>query len=130
MGAGAATDGNDQPYVAGITRDSPGFPTTPGAYDTTPDGGDGFLMKLDPALSRLTYSTFLGGGLPGGTFGGHSLEVDGRGRAHVTGRPDSTSVFVKRFDPTGSQLTYSTVLGGGEFATSGGIAWTRSGTHT
>jgi hypothetical protein len=122
VGSGVATDGDQQPYVAGITRDSPAFPTTPGAYDTTPDGGDGFLTKLDPALSQLSYSTFLGGGSPGGTYGGHSLEVDGRGRAHVTGRPDSTSVFVKRFDPTGSQLTYATVLGGSGLATSGGIA--------
>jgi beta-propeller repeat-containing protein len=121
VGTGAATDAADQPYVAGITRDSPAFPTTPDAYDTTPDGGDGFLTKLDPALSHLTYSTFLGGGSPGGTFGGHSLEVDGRGRAHVTGSGGS-GVFVKRFDPTGSQLTYSTDLGGPLLETSAGIA--------
>jgi hypothetical protein len=121
VGAGMATDGDQQPYVAGITRDSPAFPTTPGAYDTTPDGGDGFLTKLDPALSYISYSTFLGGGSPGGTFGGHSLEVDGRGRAHVTGTGGS-GVFVKRFDPTGSQLTYSTDLGGSSLETSAGIA--------
>jgi hypothetical protein len=121
VGTGAATDRESQPYVAGITRDSPAFPTTPGAYDTTADGGDGFLTKLDPALSSLTYSTFLGGGNPGGTFGGHSTEVDSRGRAHVTGG-GGIGVFVKRFDPTGSQLTYSADLGGSELEVSGGIA--------
>lgn len=121
VGAGVATDGDQQPYVAGITRDSPAFPTTPGAYDTTPDGGDGFLTKLDPELSHLTYSTFLGGGSPGGTFGGHSIEVDRDGRAHVTGTGGS-GVFVKRFDPTGSQITDATELGGAALETSGGIA--------
>ena len=121
VGSGAATDAADQPYVAGITRDSPAFPTTPGAYDTTPDGQDGFLAKLDPALSHLTYSTFLGGNRPGGTFGGHSLEVDARGRAHVTGTGGS-GIFVNRFDPTGSQLTYSADLGGDSLETSAGIA--------
>jgi Beta-propeller repeat len=121
VGAGVATDADQQPYVAGVTRDSPGFPTTPGAYDTTPDGGDGFLAKLDTDLSRLTYSTFLGGGNPGGTFGGHSVEVDRGGRAHVTGTGGS-GVFVKRFDPSGSQVTYATELGGSALETSGGIA--------
>lgn len=108
--------------MAGSTHESPNFPATPGAYDTTPDGGDGFVAKLDPNLSSLTYSTFLGGsGFPGGTFGGHSLEVDQRGGAYVTGTGGG-DLFVKRFDPTGSQVTYSTVLGGSARETSAGIA--------
>jgi hypothetical protein len=60
--------------------------------------------------------------------------VDAAGRAHVTGTtgsPDfpvtesgssADGVFVTRFDPAGSQITYSTVLGGTLLETSGGIA--------
>jgi hypothetical protein len=142
VGTGVATNGRD-PYLAGITRDSPSFPTTPGAYDTTPNGGgDAFVMKLDPTLSRFAYSTLLGGAggdSPGGTFGGHSLEVQ-RDRAHVTGQtgssdfpatpgstPSADGVFVTRFDPTGSQVTYSTVIGGSSLETSAGIALAAGG---
>src|SRR5262245_27569747 len=48
-------------YLAGETS-SPTFPTTPGAFDTTYNGGDeGFFTKLDPTGSTLVYSSFLGG---------------------------------------------------------------------
>src|SRR4030095_17131874 len=47
-------------YVAGKTQ-SPDFPTTPGAFDTTYGYiQDAFLTKLDPQGAALTYSTFLG----------------------------------------------------------------------
>ncbi len=51
--------------VATGYTDSPTFPVTPGAYDTTFNGGgDGFVLKLSPTLppsQQLTHSTFLGG---------------------------------------------------------------------
>jgi hypothetical protein len=52
-------------YVTGITR-SPDFPTTPGAFDTSFNGGqtrdeDVFVTKLNSAGSALDYSTYLGG---------------------------------------------------------------------
>ena len=56
-------------YVGGSTRSS-GFPTTPGAFDTTQNGGafderfDLFVTKLNPTGSGLVYSTFLGGAGP------------------------------------------------------------------
>ena len=49
-------------YVTGTTYSSD-FPTTPGAFDTSFNGGwvDAFVVKLNPAGSGLTYATFLGG---------------------------------------------------------------------
>ena len=43
-------------------RRSADFPTTPGAFDTTLDGGvDAFVTKLDASGAALVYSTYLGG---------------------------------------------------------------------
>ena len=47
-GSDVAVDGAGNAYVAGGTS-STDFPTTPGAFDTTPDGSDGFVTKLNPA---------------------------------------------------------------------------------
>ena len=44
-GASARSAGNS--YVAGGTS-SLDFPTTPGAFDTLPDGSDAFVTKLNP----------------------------------------------------------------------------------
>ncbi|HXF70066.1 MAG TPA: SBBP repeat-containing protein, partial [Thermoflexus sp.] len=64
-GYGIAVDGSGVVYVTGYTWSSD-FPTTPGAFDSTYNGGgsDGFLVKLNPAgqgASDLLYATFLGG---------------------------------------------------------------------
>ena len=56
-------DGAGSAYVAGRTSSSD-FPTTPGAFDTSYNGGysdDAFVVKLNPAGSGLAYATFLGG---------------------------------------------------------------------
>ncbi len=50
------------PYVTGYTG-SPDFPTTPGTYNTTYNGGstDAFITVLQSDLTSLLASTFLGG---------------------------------------------------------------------
>jgi hypothetical protein len=51
-------------YVAGTTY-APDFPTTPGAYDTTPATSDAFVSRLSldgNGAADLVYSTVLGGG--------------------------------------------------------------------
>ena len=54
-------DGSGRAYVTGSTT-SADFPTTPGAFDTTFNGGsDAFVTKLNASGSALAYSTFLGG---------------------------------------------------------------------
>ncbi|MFE0565521.1 SBBP repeat-containing protein, partial [Priestia megaterium] len=125
-GAGIAVDTEGNTYVTGFTN-SPDFPVTPGAFDTTFNGDDDtFVTKLDPTGSDLIYSTYLGGI---GIDQGSSIAIDTRGNAYVTGSTSSpdfpvtpgafdttyngnTDAFVTKLDPTGSDLIYSTYLGG------------------
>jgi hypothetical protein len=115
-------------YVAGLTSSSD-FLTTPGAFDTTFNGGiDGFVVKLDATGSALTYATYLGGS--NDDYGPDSIAIDASGAVHVTGWTwssdfpttdgafDTTSngggydVFVVTLNAAGSALTYATFLGG------------------
>jgi hypothetical protein len=127
-------------YVTGSTT-SKNFPTTPGAYDRTYNGGgysgDAFVTKLDATGTKLVYSTYLGG--RGDDDSGIGITVDAVGAAYVTGATDSdnfpTTVgafdrtttngeacarppapcddrFVTKVNATGSALLYSTYLGG------------------
>jgi hypothetical protein len=129
-----AIDADGAVYLTGETQ-SADFPTTTGAYDETYNGGlDVFVSKLDPTGSILEFSTVLGGtvtGSPPGLAGDHGsdIAVDQRGDVYVTGFTESPDfpttpgaldetfngdfdAFVAKFDPTGSNLLYSTVLGG------------------
>jgi Beta-propeller repeat len=78
---GIAVDRSGKAYVTGRTS-SADFPTTPGAFDRTFDGGnDAFVTKLSASGSALAYSTFLGGA--GGSEGRGIAVRDGK--AYVTG---------------------------------------------
>jgi hypothetical protein len=58
-------DTKDHIYLVGSTS-SPDFPTSPGSYDRSYNGGnDIFVVKIDPTLSLLSYGTFLGSGSTG-----------------------------------------------------------------
>ena len=138
-----AVDSGGNAYVVGDTR-SPSFPTTPGAFDTSPntnENTDVFVTKLNAGGSALVYSTFLGGNLGANSSG---IAVDTFGSAYVTGTthaPDfpttvgafdtthnfSADVFVTKFNATGSALVYSTFLGGSISDTGGSIAVDASG---
>ncbi|HEY6889513.1 MAG TPA: SBBP repeat-containing protein, partial [Solirubrobacter sp.] len=77
-----AVDGQGGAYITGVT-DSPGFPTTAGAFDTGYNGGDdAFVTKLTPAGNGLAYSTFVGSSVGEGGFG---LALDGQGNLYVSG---------------------------------------------
>ena len=97
-GNGIAVDTRGRAYVAGFTG-STDFPTTPGAFDTTLNGGDTFVTKLNASGSALDYSTFLGGA---GDDLGFGIAVDGSGSAYVTGFTNSTDYPTTRgaFDRT------------------------------
>ena len=88
---GITVDGADGAYVTGHTFSS-GYPTTPGAFDTSYDnsvgGSDAFVTKLNASGGGLSYSTFLGGS---GDDLGEGIAVDGSGRAYVTGYTEATN---------------------------------------
>ncbi len=126
-----AIDSGGAAYVTGTTN-STDFPVTPGGYETTyPGAGNGhaFVAKLDAAGSTLVYSTFLGGS---NSDHGHGITLDASGNAYVVGRTNSSDfpitpgavdtafgggatndVFVSELNAAGTQLLYSTFLGGG-----------------
>ncbi|MEI2692394.1 MAG: SBBP repeat-containing protein [Anaerolineae bacterium] len=131
-----AVDGADRAYVTGSTQ-SPSFPTTTGAYDTSHNGGtDGFVTRFSNIGHMLEYSTFFGGNQ---YDAGYAIAVDSSSRAYVTGETQSTNfpTTVGAFDRTfngqvdayglrltsdGSGLSYSTYLGGSELDRGLGIA--------
>jgi hypothetical protein len=103
-----------------------------GRYETRAGGYVGFEigdydarhpLVIDPAV-ELKYSTYLGGGL---VDEAHAIAIDGTGSVYVTGTTVSTDfpaegsiqpdqggfdVFVSKLSPSGSDLVYSTYLGG------------------
>ena len=81
-GWGIAIDTLGNAYITGLTYSSD-FPTTPGAYDTSFNGGkDAFITKLNSAGNGLIYSTFLGGTLDDD---GRGIAIDTLGNACITG---------------------------------------------
>ncbi len=137
-----AMDATGNSYVAGYTRAND-FPTTAGAYDQVKSSDDdGFIAKLNPDLSALTYSTYLGGN---GFDRILALAVDAAGNAHVAGLTQSSvlpvtdnaldpaldgsgDAFLATLDAAGANLTYLTYLGGASSDAANGMAVDSSGT--
>ncbi len=128
--AAVVRDAQGNIYIAG-SSESPEFPTTPGAYDEDHNlSDDVFVLKLNPEGSQLLYSTFVGGD---GNDYGLALAVDEEGCAYVTGRTGSEDfpttqgcfdpdfnredgvgydAYVFKLSANGSELLYSSFLGG------------------
>lgn len=123
------TDEDGSSYLTGDT-DSTDFPISPGAYDREIGGygdGDAFILKLNGSDHQIAYSTFVGNAY--GTSRGRGITVDDNGCAYVTGHtrennfPTTTEaycrtfcggydIFVLKLNPLGSNLVYSTLIGG------------------
>ncbi|WP_281271998.1 SBBP repeat-containing protein [Paenibacillus cellulosilyticus] len=137
---GIAVNSLGHAYVGGETA-SNNFPVTAGAFSTTYSGNyDGFIAQLNPEGSALLYATYLGGN-QSDTIS--DIAIDDLGNAYVTGyttstnfpttssaflttSPASTNSFVTKLNKTGSELVYSTYLGGASFDAGYGIAVDKS----
>jgi hypothetical protein len=132
FGANIAVDAAGSVYLTGSTN-STDFPTE-GANQPGNNGGpsDVFVAKLNPSGSALVYSTYIGGSGDDEAF---AIAVDVDGYAYVTGTtPGSptainfpttpgalksqtaavygSDAFVTKLSADGSNLVYSTLLGG------------------
>ena len=133
---GIAVDGTGAAYVTGGTT-SADFPVTPRAYQVVYGGagtnaeGDVFVSKLNPAGSRLVFSSYVGGEADESPY---AIALDSHGDIWVTGVTDSTDFpttpgalqreyggaganaegdgFLFALSRTGSKLVYSTFIGG------------------
>ena len=122
-----AVDGGGNACITGGTY-SGSFPLV-NPYDSTYNGGgDVFVAKLSPNGNYLLYSTYLGGT---NHDYGMGIAVDGGGNAYITGNTSSNGfpmvnpydgtyngginhgdAFVAKLSTSGSNLLYSTYLGG------------------
>jgi hypothetical protein len=126
-GNGIAVDATGSVYVVGKTN-SRLFPITRGAFEDTFRGDeyDAFVTKINPAGDQVSYSTYLGGDA---NDAGIAIAVDSSGNAYVTGGTKSNdfpvtqsayqgainggpNAFVTELNATGTDLLYSTFLGG------------------
>jgi hypothetical protein len=134
-GTAITVDSTGSAYVTGYTS-STNFPTTSGAFQTSCGGGcsggtsDAFVSKLDPTGSFLVFSTYLGGSA---NDYGNGITLDASNNVFIVGQTFSTNfpttagafqtrcspdgcasgdVFVTELSSAGSNLIYSTYLGG------------------
>lgn len=136
FGYGMNLDGDGNVYVTGHVS-STDFPTTPGAHDESYNGAGGagygddlFISKLNPDLTTLLASTYLGGS---NWENGHALLVDQEGYVYVAGSTNSSDfpmttctyddtynggsrhqgdIFLSRLDSDLEVLSLSTYIGG------------------
>ena len=123
-------DGENNIYITGWT-DSIDYPTTSNAYDRSFNGwfngwSDALISKLSSDGSELIYSTYIGG-LE--SDWGAAITIDLENNAYVVGQTFSlnfpttlgcydiffngfSDVFVLKLNQDGSELVYSTYIGG------------------
>ncbi|MDK9699856.1 MAG: T9SS type A sorting domain-containing protein, partial [bacterium] len=134
-------DGSGGAIVVGLTS-SADFPVTPTAFDTTYNAGnDCFVIHINNT-TNIIYSTYLGGS-------GSDIEVeaisDGSGGVIIVGETTSTNFptttsafdtsynsgqgdgFITHLNTTGTDLIFSTFLGGSDQESSSGVVIDENG---
>jgi hypothetical protein len=124
-GVAVAIDHHGNAYLTGRTA-SLDFPTEHPQQPASGGNFDAFIVKFTADGSALEYSTYFGGS---GFEQGFGIAVDEKENAYVSGQTGSadmpirnalqptygggpTDAFVLKLDPTGTQLLFSTFLGG------------------
>jgi hypothetical protein len=119
---------DESPIICGNSLSS-NFPTTPGAIDETPNGGqDAIVSMLDPNATSLLYSTVLGGS---SDDYGNGFAISPSGEVVIAGSTRSPAfpvtagaydvthngmqdIFLTRINFSSSTPVWSTFLGGTE----------------
>jgi len=123
QGYALALDSSGNVYVTGYTSSSD-FPAI-GGFDTTQQGTDAFVTKIEPLGPSIVWSSFLGGT---SSDYGYAIAVDSTGSPCVVGYTFSTDFplegafdtsigggldgFAAKVDASGAILEWSTYLGG------------------
>jgi hypothetical protein len=128
-------DADGNAYITGYTQSggttaTTNYDFTAGAFQTKNDGGfDAIVTKVNNNGTALLFSTYLGGS---GTDMGNGIFVDQNRDVYVIGYTASTNfdvtpnayrtahnggfqgndIFITKFNSTGSQLVFSTYVGG------------------
>jgi hypothetical protein len=134
IGFGIAVDSTGDAYITGYSFDDvTDYPTTSGAYDTTANGGvDVVVTRFNSTGTALVFSTFVGPGI------GYDVTLDSEGSPYITGNGysgypttsgafqttygGSTDAMMTLLKSDGSDLAYSTFLGGSSNETGYDIA--------
>jgi uncharacterized protein (TIGR03437 family) len=124
-----AIDPAGEVYVASTSAGAVAFPTTPGAFQSTPPfpNGSGVVVKLNASGSALIYATYLSGS---GLTVPQGIAIDAAGDVFVAGYTQAADFpvtpgafqtayfagaeymeFVTKLNPRGTGLVYSTFLG-------------------
>ncbi len=117
-------------YIASCTY-SPDFPTTPGSTQPAAGGGmDGVVFKMNPGLTAMTWSTYLGGNADDGCY---ALTIDNLFNVYTTGGTSSTNFqttpgafstsynggvtdgFITKIKNDGTAILKSTFVGTGSY---------------
>lgn len=140
IGSALVLDSNGQATIIGTTRSS-SFPTTPGSYNPTyTSATEVFVSRINETGDALVYSTFLSGS---GLESGLGLALGSDDSAYLTGycvngwpttadAYDDTwnggrDIFVTQLNPTGTDITYSTYIGGNKDDVASDIVVTSTG---
>ncbi len=121
------TDNSNNVYVVS-TSNSTDFPVTTGAFQTTPGGGgqDGIVFKLNPDLTNMIWSSYLGGSANDAVYGivldeSNNVYVTGgtassdfpttAGALHTTYQGGPSDGFITEISSNGSSILHSTYYG-------------------
>lgn len=125
-------DSQGNVYITGQTSNT-NFTVTEGAYKSNTSGGGDIFVSKYTSNGTLIYSTFFGGT---NSDYGSGITLDSQGNIYISGRTQSTDfpttpgayqtvlkgegdLFIVKLSADGSELLYSTYLGGSSTSTSG-----------